>query len=992
MTIDQSPIAVTLRAADVAAAARSRHALTFKGFGVLSGNSTSALLLDYKAGHPDRYRELIDTLFGGDHPLMTCVKIEMGNDRNTSTGPNAATMRERDAYPNVLREPGFHLAADARRVQPGLHVSILRWCAPTWVRGNDDVYRWYKNTILACYRTYGFMVDSVNPDINERQPDLAWVAEFARRVRTDEDGFLGNGPDDPNAGWSSAAERDLFHAIRVITSDEESTGTFGPALLADASLREAIDIAAYHYSSEDDESGSFTRLADECDMEIWNSEAQAVFSNSADRPNNTNDRGLGDGSRGTGVGGPGGPLEMANTIIKGFVTSRRTCVIYQPAIGACYGHLQYAAKELVSMRDPWSGWIYYDAGCAALAHFASFARLGWEPCASRTGIRVVTAVRAGSRNVAPRVWRAIPQASGCAVAGRNPVNGARHGEPSYLTLAAPDGSDFSTVIVNDSALSRTYRIAVDPALAAAGRPLAVWRTAAAKPGERYDAGWLRRDDDIAPDLVPASVPDVDSRAISPVGAGPVGALPSGYAGWATAMVDVAPWSMVTVTTLREVTPSPLPASDEGDHPVLDMDPSRGVLYADDFRYADAPDMEMSRADEPSLRPYLDARGGDDGAVPRYTNDLNGAFEIVPDADRGHALRQQIDRAHVGAAWNVGDPRTAIGDMHWTNYRASVDVRFETGTTVAHGAPRHDDVVAGRIGGGGIGAGGTAAVDASPAYAMLGVREMGGAALPDGTCAYDLRLQPDGMWMLRRYGTVVAEGVVPADGRSPGDGTVSVSSDMSDDSPAAPAAPAESAGIPPASTDDWHRLELQAADAEITAWIDGEQVARWTDSAPQTAGRVNLGSSFDHVRFSNLRVERVRGYVSAYTALIDDMHMVSWADSRTPVLEYAGEWTHENGQDMFTYMRTVSRTAQPGAALTHTFEGTGIDLFGRSDGSALLDVIVDGATIATAQPTVQTDGSLRAMFRVGGLPRGRHTIAIRLANAHELALDAVGVLA
>ncbi|WP_353889869.1 hypothetical protein, partial [uncultured Bifidobacterium sp.] len=50
-------------------------------------------------------------------------------------------------------------------------------------------------------------------------------------------------------------------------------------------------------------------------------------------------------------------------------------------MGACYGHLQYAAKELVSMRAPWSGWIYYDAGCAALAHFASFARLGWEPCA-----------------------------------------------------------------------------------------------------------------------------------------------------------------------------------------------------------------------------------------------------------------------------------------------------------------------------------------------------------------------------------------------------------------------------------------------------------------------------------------------------------------------------------------------------------------------------------------------------------------------------------
>lgn len=904
MNTNQSPIAITLRAADVRAAASSRHALPFKGFGVLSGNSTSALLMDYKAEHPEAYWRLIDTLFGGERPLMTCVKIEMGNDRNTSTGPSAATMRERDSYPNVLREPGFHLAADARRVQPDVHVSILRWCAPIWVKDNDDVYRWYKNTILACYREYGFMVDTVNPDINERKPDLEWVAEFARRVRADDEGFLGSGPDDPHAGWISDAERDLFRSIRVITSDEEATGTFGPALLADESLRTVIDIAAYHYSSEDDETGSFTRLADEYDKEIWNSEAQAVFSSSADRPNNTNDCGLGDGTRGTGIGGPGSPLEMANTIIKGFVTSRRTCVIYQPAIGACYEHLQYAAKELLSMRDPWSGWIHYDAGCAALAHFASFARFGW-----------------GSQS-----WRGIPQASGSEVAGRNPVNGARNGEPSYLTFAAPDGTGFSTVIVNDSALSRTYRIAVDPELAVAGEPLAVWRTAAAESGERYDAGWLRRTDDIAPDAV------ANGDACS----GDNAAASRDRNGWATYVVDVAPWSMITVTTVRDASPVTLPVSGEGDRPVLDVDPDNGVLYADDFRYADAPDVEVSCAGGATTMSYVASRGGDDGAVPRYANDMNGAFEIVPDAERGRVLRQQIDRAHAGDAWNDGDSRTAIGDMRWTNYRASVDVRFEPD------------------------------VDDAAAYAMLGVREMGGAALPDDTCAYDLRLQPNGKWTLRRYGIVVVEGVVP-----PSTGAVVASSTVAD---------------------GWRRLALQAAGAEITAWIDGEQVAQWIDSVSQSSGRVDLGSSFDHVRFSNLRVERVSGYAPYYTALIDDMHLVSWDDSRTPVLEYAGEWTHENGQDMFTYMRTVSRTAQPGASLTRTFEGTGIDLFGRSDDGALLDVIVDGKTVDVARPTLPTDGSLRTMFRVSGLTRNRHTVTIRLANDHELNIDAVGVLA
>ncbi len=37
-------------------------------------------------------------------------------------------------------------------------------------------------------------------------------------------------------------------------------------------------------------------------------------------------------------------------------------VIYQPAIGSFYEGAQYSFKELVSARDPWSGWMHYDAG------------------------------------------------------------------------------------------------------------------------------------------------------------------------------------------------------------------------------------------------------------------------------------------------------------------------------------------------------------------------------------------------------------------------------------------------------------------------------------------------------------------------------------------------------------------------------------------------------------------------------------------------------
>ncbi len=508
--IASRPVDVTLRLPDVLAAAKSRNGLTFKGFGVLSGNATSSLLLDYKAEQPEQYWRLLRVLFGGPDPLMTIVKIEMGNDRNTSTGPEPAVMRGPDEYPDVAREPGFQLAADARRFNPRLHTSILRWCHPVWVRSDydhDRIYRWYKNTILAVYRRYGYMIDSVNPHINERPADLGWAREFARRVRTDETGFEGAGTVRDLSGgqvpaWSSPEEKRLFHRIQVIVSDEEATGTCGDQLTADKPTRDAVDIASYHYSTSDDEGRNYTRLADEFDKQVWNSEAQATFSLTADRPHATLDPASGEGPgqvdasgrplfAGAGIGGINGPLEMANTIIRGFASSRRTAFIYQPAISAFYDGAQYSSKELVALHYPWDGYINWDGSLAVLRQFSAFCHAGFEDCTlpggdpagesgdgPADGISQQTDSRQmgdrPERDGSRRVWRIIPQATVCAIGdGRPPGLGdgpdsARGGAASCLTLAAPDGSGFSTVIVNDSRFARTYRLDVDPAIGRMG--------------------------------------------------------------------------------------------------------------------------------------------------------------------------------------------------------------------------------------------------------------------------------------------------------------------------------------------------------------------------------------------------------------------------------------------------------------------------------------------------------------------------------------------
>ena len=157
-------------------------------------------------------------------------------------------------------------------------------------------------------------------------------------------------------------------------SDEAGLGSFGGSMVSDATLRSAVSVAAYHYATDDDSAGDFKKLAEQYDKEVWTSEAQATFGNTAFRPNNnTKDPTV----AGTGVGGSNGPLEMGNTIIKGFVNSRRTHFIYQPAIGSFYEGGQYSFKELLSARDPWSGWIHYDAGIDVLRHFSWFAKTGW---------------------------------------------------------------------------------------------------------------------------------------------------------------------------------------------------------------------------------------------------------------------------------------------------------------------------------------------------------------------------------------------------------------------------------------------------------------------------------------------------------------------------------------------------------------------------------------------------------------------------------------
>ena len=878
-TVELAGTATTISLDGNNVASTNVNGLTFKGFGVLSANGTSELLMDYKSEHPEKYAELLNVLFGGTSPIMTQVKLEMGNDRNNSTGPDPATMRLANEAANVRRDQGFQLAADAKKLNPNLKVTILRWNAPGWVKTNDQVYTWFKNTILGAYRAYGFMVDYVNPGVNESAADLTWTMQFASRVKADATGF------------NTTAEQSLFNAIKVMISDEVGIGSFGGTMLSDAALRGAVSVAGYHYNTDDDSAGDFTKLAEQYDMEVWNSEAQATFSNSAFRP-----------SSGAGIGGTGSPLEMGNTIIKGFVKSRRTHFIYQPAIGSFYEGGQYSFKELLSARDPWSGWIHYDAGLEILRHFSWFAKTGFENSGGTAGI-----------------WRAVAQSSYTGATGTNPVSGS-NGTPSYVTLAAPDKRNFSTIFINDSSRTQTYKLSTSN-MGFTGKPsLEVWETRAADTGASFNSNYLKY-------LCSASA---DTSGVY--------------------TISVKPYSIVTATTLANSASAefgtPLPV--EGARTILDTDATGAVhdvtdkiLYADDFDYsAKTVAVIGAGAAVTGTESYVTSRGGSQGVIPRYVCDRNGAFEAyLPSGSTNYVLRQQVDQAAMGlgGTWNNGNPITGIGDNRWLNYKASVDVSFENNST-----------------------------QNGNNYAALGVRQQGGANshYMNGT-PYALKFTFDGGWQLLVDGASVTSGNVVS-----GTGGVTI------------------AGFKAAYT-EWHNLALEAVDKNVTAYLDGTKLTTYTDTTPRMSGRVDLASGYYYTRFDNLKIETIDGAPPYYSELLDDLETYDLTSPPAAKLIYGGSWSHKNGQGMYLYQRSIS-SGTTGATLKYSFTGTGLDILGPNDGSAKLEVTVDGQ-VTNASAITMACTEFYQTFTLRGLKNGSHTVQVKVVSG-TLVADAVGVVA
>ena len=507
---------------------------TFKGFGLLSCNNSSRLLMDYRIEHPDSYQEMLHIMFGGRHPLMKLIKVELGNDANTYSGTEPATKRSINEPANVIRGAGYQLIADAKQINPAIKTCLLRWGEPGYLRklwagikGEDPnnevdeqayepMYQLYKQTIIAAYQQYGYLFDYVNPDRNENiHPMYRWIKWFANRIKNDRTQFPAEFP------------IHRFNQIKIIAADQNYETNFGEGMMHDVALREAVDAVGYHYNTDDGPNDPYTKLADEYQHEVWYSEGIAPMTMGKYRVKATN---------GDGIGGKQSGLDIANRLIKGYVKSRRSCYIFQPAISAYYPGVNYSHKELINASHPWSGFFEVDnVGLQIMRHFTNFAVTGWNE---------------------DQAWRYLTSACDSGVGGTENLNHMTQAA-SYITLMAPNKKNYSVVFVNDSSEPREYTVKLKN-IEIQSKTLYLWRsTGSTNASGNYDDSLMQCREQIKP----------QGQIVSLI---------------------VYPHSIVTATTLdlrddSEVSYSRIESKQA--NTLLCDDAETGILYHDDFNYS-----------------------------------------------------------------------------------------------------------------------------------------------------------------------------------------------------------------------------------------------------------------------------------------------------------------------------------------------------------------------------------------------------------------------
>lgn len=398
----------------------------YRGLGVVTGNNSSRLLMDYKTENPESYWEIMNLLFKKDYGAgLTHVKIEFGTDVNSSSGTEPSIMRSADEEADVTRGVGFMFVADALSINPDITVDLLRWGEPKWITdafsvsqeaGFEARYKWYKAALDKAYETYGIKFTHISADANEADKiDSEWIIYFADRLENETDECYNYGE------------------IKIVASDEVGSWKIADEMMANEELRKAVDILGEHYNTWANE--KVKTLNKVYNKEIWYTEGIA----------STNIAKLSVTSNGSGINGTNGALDVCNRIINGYYNGRMTMYEYQPAVAAYYSGAKYFPKSLLNAQTPWSGYYEADCGIWTSAHFTMFIENGW---------RYIDSACYGDGKEAHSISETTN---------------------NYMTVTDTETGDYTIVICNDSEWKRNYTFTLDNMIKA-DAPIYVWET------------------------------------------------------------------------------------------------------------------------------------------------------------------------------------------------------------------------------------------------------------------------------------------------------------------------------------------------------------------------------------------------------------------------------------------------------------------------------------------------------------------------------------
>jgi len=601
---------------------------TFGGFGSVSCNNTSNLLLDYKEEQPDVYWRIMRMLFDPESGAgLGHIKVELGADNNTSSGAEPATKRSADEPANVLRGAGFHFIADAQSINPDIEVEALRWGEPSWTQGEPDLrYQWYKETIDAAYDTYGVEFDYLSPAQNEVHAnyigaELDWTVDFAERL---------------DADAAADGARYDYSGIKIVALDSyRNVGAVSRAILANPAALEQVDAVGYHYDIAGDP--ALTRLNKEFGMEVLYSEGVSPMIDPEYRIEAEPARG--------GIGGTVGAVDIADRFINAYSWAgsaadpgHMTTFLFQPAVSAMYEGSQYSPKHLIRASDPWSGYYEGGVGITMVRHFMQFIGEDWEYIEGASG-------GDGQKGDGGTV---VDTSTRTALTLRTP----------QAEVEAGAELEFSQVQANNTSRVRNFEVKVANLDVEDDTALAVWETRGPDEGEAVDANHFQRIGQVVP-VRAETIDGVEHQVYR---------------------VQVQPYSIVTLSTLADGVHGGTAEYRSGDWAAEGEDTVLPLPYRDDFEYADYGTEAIGGVE----MDYVERRGGS----PRYTADQNGAFEVVAaEGDRGNVLEQRIHAGNRGYTWNVwGDgsqrnvstanPATVLGDHSWTNYTATIDFSLD----------------------------------------------------------------------------------------------------------------------------------------------------------------------------------------------------------------------------------------------------------------------------------------------------------------------------